>query len=814
MKKIRSIISYILAMAVICTFMPLTVVCAEENTANYILSESAEKEVLNHLLYFDGETGKLYSKFRHDFTTGEITFSDPVEITGAICEKNRLTLTSDFQFYTDCEDGLALGEGTTLCVPEGASPSIHSGVSGVELGDSIGGSSGIYCLGNNTIDIDGSLTVIAGDGTNISSYGVSGAATDKSLTITGKGSLTARGGNIVYDETIEGSRGDSCGIYTLGDLNISLAEVNAVGGDAYGASFGIVADYPDTEPRTLTVSGGSRVTAQSGKCDNNEQSISLGCFVNHLIIKDNSGVTASAPGTGEKYSAAGLVICSGENYGSGKIELSNNSSLTAKAGDTADSSGIFSTASLPISVNTDESCTFTAEGMTAAAHGEFTGVAVLSDGSAVQYDGEKKCYVDADGNTVKKISVEASEAEGFPFTDVNAEDWFSGAVEAAYSEGLMSGVTETEFAPRAALTRGTVTAIIGQMGATETDDGSPFGDVSADANYAPYVAWTAENGIVPGFADGTFRPDENVTREQAAAILYRYMQYIGADVSVGENTNILSYTDAGEISEYAVPAIQWACGSGVMKGCGNGLLAPKADITRAEFAAMISRIALVADTDANQTAVTDASDFVLLAEAVPDAIMEIRYYSTYNFVGDRINGYDEPCALLTKEAAAALKNASDDAVKKGYRLKIYDAYRPQRAVKNFVEWAENTGDTRMKEYFYPELDKSVLFDQGYIAEKSGHSRGSTVDLTLFDMSTGKEVDMGGTFDYFGELSHPDYIGDLTEEQIRNRNILRDIMVENGFKPLDTEWWHFTLADEPYPDTYFDFPVSGESVGVN
>ncbi len=217
----------------------------------------------------------------------------------------------------------------------------------------------------------------------------------------------------------------------------------------------------------------------------------------------------------------------------------------------------------------------------------------------------------------------------------------------------------------------------------------------------------------------------------------------------------------------------------------------------------------IAQTDSAVS--VDASDFVSIAEAVPDVILEIRYYSTYNFVGDRIDGYEEPCALMTKEAAAALEKASDAAVREGYRLKIYDAYRPQTAVNNFIEWAEDTADTRMKEYFYPKLDKSVLFEQGYIAEKSGHSRGSTVDLTLFDMSKGKELDMGGTFDYFGELSHPDYIGELTPEQIQNRNILRDIMVENGFKPLDTEWWHFTLADEPYPDTYFDFPVSGDSV---
>ncbi len=217
-------------------------------------------------------------------------------------------------------------------------------------------------------------------------------------------------------------------------------------------------------------------------------------------------------------------------------------------------------------------------------------------------------------------------------------------------------------------------------------------------------------------------------------------------------------------------------------------------------------------TDNENASDKDASDFVSLSEAVPDAILEIRYYSTYNFVGDRIDGYEEPCALITKEAANALKAAAQDAEELGYRLKIYDAYRPQTAVNNFIEWAEND-DTEMKEYFYPELDKSVLFEQGYIADKSGHSRGSTVDLTLFDMDKGKEVDMGGTFDYFGELSHPDYTGDLTDEQIANRNTLRDIMLKNGFKPLDTEWWHFTLENEPYPDTYFDFPVNEDSVNA-
>ena len=206
----------------------------------------------------------------------------------------------------------------------------------------------------------------------------------------------------------------------------------------------------------------------------------------------------------------------------------------------------------------------------------------------------------------------------------------------------------------------------------------------------------------------------------------------------------------------------------------------------------------------------DSSGFVLLSDAVPDAILEIRYYSTYNFVGKRIAGYEEPIALITKEAATKLKEVSDELIEKGYRLKIYDAYRPQMAVNNFVDWAKDLNDTKMKKYLYPNLDKEVLFPQMYIMEYSGHTRGSTVDLTLFDMNTEKEVDMGGTFDYFGKESHPDYKG-ITDEQYNNRMILRDAMLSHGFKPLETEWWHFTLEDEPYKDIYFNFPISKSSL---
>ena len=209
----------------------------------------------------------------------------------------------------------------------------------------------------------------------------------------------------------------------------------------------------------------------------------------------------------------------------------------------------------------------------------------------------------------------------------------------------------------------------------------------------------------------------------------------------------------------------------------------------------------------------DPSGFVLLADYVPSIVQEIRYYSTYNFIGDRVDGYEEPVALLTTEAARALNNVAKAAMVQGYRLKIYDTYRPACAVKHFVLWGIEDQDIRMKPYFYPDLQKQELFSKGYIASKSSHSRGSTVDLTLFDMSTGKEVDMGSPFDFFGEVSHPDYKG-ITEEQYENRMTLRNLMLRNGFEPIDCEWWHFTLGNEPYPDTYFEFPVSAQYLKRN
>ena len=206
----------------------------------------------------------------------------------------------------------------------------------------------------------------------------------------------------------------------------------------------------------------------------------------------------------------------------------------------------------------------------------------------------------------------------------------------------------------------------------------------------------------------------------------------------------------------------------------------------------------------------DASGFVLLSDFIPQIIQEIRYFSTYNFIGDRIDGYEEPCALLTKDAARALKSVSNEMIVRGYRLKVFDAYRPVTAVKHFILWGIEDEDIRMKPYFYPEIEKQDTFRLGYIAKQSSHSRGSAIDLTLFDMTTGKELDMGSPFDMFGEVSHPDYRG-ITDEQYENRMILQQAMIRNGFLPYECEWWHFMLKDEPFPDIYFDFPVASSSV---
>ena len=199
----------------------------------------------------------------------------------------------------------------------------------------------------------------------------------------------------------------------------------------------------------------------------------------------------------------------------------------------------------------------------------------------------------------------------------------------------------------------------------------------------------------------------------------------------------------------------------------------------------------------------DKTNFALISTVIDDAVYDIRYYSSNNFTGNRINGYKAPRAYLTKPALAALAKAAEDLRAQGYRLLIWDSYRPQKAVDNFVTWINDPNNPGDKS-FYPTLEKSNLLEGNYIMAKSGHTRGSTVDLTLIKKD-GSFVDMGGTFDLFSEISHPDY-KKITKKQKRNREILRKAMEKAGFQGIDSEWWHFTLKNEPYTDTYFNFDV--------
>jgi zinc D-Ala-D-Ala dipeptidase len=204
-------------------------------------------------------------------------------------------------------------------------------------------------------------------------------------------------------------------------------------------------------------------------------------------------------------------------------------------------------------------------------------------------------------------------------------------------------------------------------------------------------------------------------------------------------------------------------------------------------------------------AVDPRSDFVDVKQLIPSVQLEIRYYTSHNFVGSRIDGYAAPKCLLTREAAVALKNVQEELLPERRSLKIFDCYRPQRAVDHFVRWAKDLNDLKMKSEFYPSVDKKNLFRDGYIAAKSGHSRGSTLDLTLIDLNTRQELDMGTNFDFFDPRSHT-AAGRISQAQHENRMTLKSVMERNGFKNLAEEWWHYTLKNEPYADEYFDFKV--------
>ena len=198
-------------------------------------------------------------------------------------------------------------------------------------------------------------------------------------------------------------------------------------------------------------------------------------------------------------------------------------------------------------------------------------------------------------------------------------------------------------------------------------------------------------------------------------------------------------------------------------------------------------------------------NFVNVKTFIPSVQLDIRYSSTDNFVGSKIDGYDTPKCILTREGAAALKSVQEELVRNGQSLKIFDCYRPQRAVNHFVRWANDLSDQKTKTQYYPSVDKGNLFKDGYIAEKSGHSRGSTVDLTIIDLESDRELDMGTDFDFFDPLSHT-VNSHISKSQQDNRLALKSLMERNGFKNLEEEWWHFTLKNEPYPDKYFDFRV--------
>ena len=197
--------------------------------------------------------------------------------------------------------------------------------------------------------------------------------------------------------------------------------------------------------------------------------------------------------------------------------------------------------------------------------------------------------------------------------------------------------------------------------------------------------------------------------------------------------------------------------------------------------------------------------FCYVHELIDDVILDIRYAGTHNFVGDVIDGYEAPYAVMTVQAAEKLKAAAEEFRSLGYRVKIFDAYRPQSAVRHFVRWSADAEDMRMQAEFYPEYKKkSLLVDQGYIARNSSHCRGSAIDLTITDLD-GNEIDMGTGFDYFGKLAWHGAKG-VTEQQAQNRLALKTVMEKHGFRCFGHEWWHYKLMNEPYTKTGFNFPV--------
>ena len=197
--------------------------------------------------------------------------------------------------------------------------------------------------------------------------------------------------------------------------------------------------------------------------------------------------------------------------------------------------------------------------------------------------------------------------------------------------------------------------------------------------------------------------------------------------------------------------------------------------------------------------------FSYLSEVDESIQQELRYFSSNNFIGKKIDCYNKNTIIISNAAANALKKVQAELKQMGLSLKVYDAYRPQQSVDHFVRWAKKLNDTLMKQSYYPTIRKSDLFKLGFIASKSGHTRGSSVDLSIVEIKTNKEIDMGSSYDFFGATSHS-FHKKLSSRQEKNRMLLRNIMIKNGFKPYDKEWWHYTLVDEPFPNTYFNFDI--------
>lgn len=214
---------------------------------------------------------------------------------------------------------------------------------------------------------------------------------------------------------------------------------------------------------------------------------------------------------------------------------------------------------------------------------------------------------------------------------------------------------------------------------------------------------------------------------------------------------------------------------------------------------------IISEYGLSSTTSSDKSNFVLINHMDPSLLFDIRYFGTNNFLGEKVDGYEAPHCYLAKEAAGALKRAQKEALKSGLTLKIFDCYRPQMGVDHFVRWAKDSSNNIMKKYYYPNIDKKDLFKLGYIASKSSHSRGSTIDLTLSNLKTGKELDMGTSYDFFSPRSHT-LSEAISKKQMKNRMTLKNIMELANFKNYSKEWWHYSLNNEPYPETYYNYLV--------